>query len=357
MPYSFDLDCFAADYRQAREKFRHACSEPQSRLRTFDHPLASDRLPLATDVVWLGSEQASNVLVLISATHGVEGFCGSAAQVQWLRHERLTRPDCAVLLIHALNPYGFAHCRRVNEDNVDLNRNFVDFTAAPENAGYRTLAASLLPETRDGLAATDRALADYRRQHGQSSLEQAVSGGQYRFPDGLFYGGDRPSWSRRLIETLIADYRLAERSRLAVVDIHSGLGPYGYGELICDHPPASSGTALAKRWFGDSVTEPACGTSTSVPKHGLLDYAWYPTIGDNGCYVTLEFGTYSVDQMFSVLQEENYCWHRAVPAEEKSAARRRLRDYFYPAKRDWQEMVLFRCAQVIEQALQGLSDE
>ncbi|WP_031435195.1 DUF2817 domain-containing protein [Methylomarinum vadi] len=357
MPYAFDLDCFATDYRHAREKFRHACKHPEGKLRTFNHPLSSERLPLATDAYWLGPEQAANVLVVISATHGVEGFCGAAAQAQWLRHESLVQPDSAVLLIHALNPFGFAHCRRVNEDNVDLNRNFVDFGQPPDNRGYRQLADALLPESPGAAASGKQILETYRRQHGQSALEQAISGGQYQFADGLFYGGERPSWSRRVIETIIADYRLAERRRLTVIDIHSGLGPYGYGEIICDHPPASNSTRLAKRWFGDSVTEPARGTSTSVPKYGLLDYAWYPAIGDRGCYVTLEFGTYSVAEMFAALQQENVCWHKNVGQDEQNAARQRLRDYFYPAKRDWQEMVLFRCAQVIEQAMQGLAND
>lgn len=355
MLFNYDLDCFAENYSDARDKFLSACNKLNGRLRSFDHPLSSEELALATDVFWLGPEQADNVLVLISATHGVEGFCGSAAQVQWLRHDALPPDNSAVLLIHALNPFGFAHGRRVNEDNVDLNRNFIDFDAVPNNPGYDQLASALLPESLDDLVKTDKALVKFRDQHGQNALEQAISGGQYQYADGLFYGGDRPSWSQRVIELIIADYKLTARQRLAVIDIHSGLGPYGYGEIICDHPPASASTHLAKLWFGDSVTEPACGTSTSVPKHGLLDYAWYPVIGDSGCYVTLEFGTYSVEQMFAVLLEENLCWHKDLPESQKAVIRERLREYFYPAKPDWQQMILFRSAQVIAQALQGFS--
>ena len=154
---------------------------------------------------------------------------------------------------------------------------------------------------------------------------------------------------------------MTRRSCVAVVDIHSGLGPYGYGEIISDHPPASSGAAMAKRWFGDSVTEPACGTSTSVPKAGLLDYAWHAAFGDRGCYVTLEFGTYTVDEMFEVLREENYYTQHdrrvGIEATTLQAVRRRLRDYFFPDKDDWKEMILFRSAQVLCQALEGLRRE
>jgi uncharacterized protein DUF2817 len=355
MPIDFDLDCFAADYSTARHKFVEACAASSGQLRSFFHPLSSPTLELATECYWVGPEDADNVLVIISATHGVEGFCGSAAQIQWLRQNPRLPDSTALLLIHALNPYGFAHCRRVNEDNVDLNRNFIDFSHPPVNPGYRELATALTPTSRNELATSRKVLDNYAQCHNQSALELAVSGGQYDFADGLFYGGKQPSWSNHLIHTVFNDYRLNNKHRLAVIDIHSGLGPYGYGEIICDHPPGSASTLLAKDWFGDSVTEPACGTSTSVPKYGLLDYAWHPIIADRGCYVTLEFGTYPVTALFAVLQEENFCRHRAVSATEQAAAQQAMRDYFYPAKQDWQEMILFRSQQVISQALKGIA--
>ncbi len=354
LAFNYDLSCFSDNYQQARAKFQQAAQALSGQWRSYTHPLSDERQPLSTDLFWLGSELAENVLVLISATHGVEGYCGSAAQVQYLRYQTAIPSNTAVLLIHALNPFGFQQGRRVNEDNVDLNRNFIDFKQVPVNSGYSCLAGALSPANADELSLGEKVLCEYRQQHGQSAYEQAVSGGQYDFSNGLFYGGAQPSWSRQIIEKIKADFRLAERRRLTVIDFHSGLGPYGYGEIICDHPAGSKNTALAKKWFGDSVTEPVCGNSSSVPKFGLLDYAWYPAIGDKGCFVTLEFGTYSVAEMLRVLREENFYWHQPVDSTEKRYAQQRLRDYFYPAKKDWQEMILFRSAQVIAQALQGI---
>ncbi|MDO8844921.1 MAG: M14 family metallopeptidase [Methylicorpusculum sp.] len=362
MPVDYDIASFGQDYWQARDKFLIACRLLPGRLTTLLHPLHCEDQPLATDLFWLGDEKAENVLVIISATHGVEGFCGSAAQVNWLRHEVL--PDkVAVLFIHALNPFGFAHLRRVNEDNIDLNRNFIDFNQVPVNEGYRALADVLLPSGWDESSFSDcqQALAEFRNKHGQRKTEEAVSGGQYHYPGGLFYGGKAPSWSRHNIEQLIQDYQLTDRKKVAVVDIHSGLGPYGYGEIICDHPPHTPGAARARRWFGDSVTEPALGTSTSVPKSGLLDYAWQQALGDKVCYVTLEFGTYALEEMFEVLREENYVWQKEGASKSLSNAikrvQQRLRGYFYPDKTDWKEMVLFRSSQVLAQALRGLQEQ
>ncbi|MGR9116743.1 MAG: DUF2817 domain-containing protein, partial [Gammaproteobacteria bacterium] len=146
MPIKYDIDTFAGTYFEAREKFLSACSALPGKLKQFQHPSECyENRALSTDVFWLGPKQADKVLVAISATHGVEGFCGSASQVNWLRHEAMPDDDIALLFIHALNPYGFAHLRRVNEDNIDLNRNFIDFSKVPVNEGYRELASALLP--------------------------------------------------------------------------------------------------------------------------------------------------------------------------------------------------------------------
>ena len=51
-----------------------------------------------------------------------------------------------LVFVHALNPYGFSWVRRVNEDNVDLNRNFPDWSQPlPTNDGYAELADILVP--------------------------------------------------------------------------------------------------------------------------------------------------------------------------------------------------------------------
>ena len=54
--------------------------------------------------------------------------------------------DVALVFIHAVNPYGFSQLRRVNEDNVDLNRNFRDFSHPPaRNAAYAEVHAMMVP--------------------------------------------------------------------------------------------------------------------------------------------------------------------------------------------------------------------
>lgn len=354
--------CYADDYIGAHNSFKqHVCDRHEnSRYREFVYrekgPLGEK---LLTSVAWLGRADASKVLVIQSATHGVEGFAGSAIQVDnlehWQSHELPN--DMAVLYIHAINPYGFAWLRRVNEQGIDLNRNFVDFNKAlPDNPGYRELALALLPETEQAWSAADNTLETYRQQHGQVKLEEAISAGQYEFANGLFYGGQAASQSRLYMEAIFAEFELAKRQQVAVIDIHTGLGPFAYGEIICDHAPGSKAVAWAKRVYGQSVTEPAMGTSSSVVKQGLIDYFWQQRLTDRVCFVTLEFGTYSVARMFDVLRQDHFLhcqvvnWNEAHTQQVKQA----MREQFYPATADWQEMVLLRGRQVISQAIQGL---
>ncbi len=355
--------CFSPHYAQAQDRFRKAAlayledSQYQEVVQSDYQGPQGEKLALAWN--WRGPSDASHVLVTQSATHGVEGFAGSAIQVDHLLTTggQILPADVAILHIHAVNPWGFAWLRRVNEEGVDLNRNFVDFTSSlPKNALYSQVADVIVPRSLEELAASEQEIYQVSEHMGRAEFEAALTEGQYTHPNGLFYGGTKPSWSRTQVEGLIDRLDLKRRKRLAVVDIHTGLGPYGYGEIICDHAPDSEGAILARRWYGDSVTEPALGTSSSPPKHGLIDYGWQRMLGDRVCFVTLEFGTYPLLELFTALRQDHVIHRETIewnnPVVQKVKAR--IRRQFYPDKRDWQEMILFRGRQVLAQAIDGL---
>lgn len=354
---------FPADYASGRAAFLAAAKAAGATIESIPHPLTGPLgEALATDTAWLGPADAPQLLVLASATHGVEGFCGSGIQVDALRGGLADAlpPQTAALLIHAQNPHGFAWLRRVTEDGVDLNRNVVDFAAPlPENPDYDTLAEAIVPPSLDApvVAAADRVLTAYAEAHGAIALQAAVTAGQYRHPTGLFYGGSGPTWSRRTLEHLLARHRIADRQAVAVLDLHTGLGPYGYGEPICDHPPDTAAAARARAWFGASVTEPALGTSTSHAKTGFVDFAWH-ACGDHVTFLTLEFGTFPPPEMIRVLRADHVLHRAGLPdwtAPEVQQAKAALRHHFYPDAPDWKEMILWRSRQVTRQALAGLA--
>src|SRR5437879_2714417 len=112
---------FAQSYAEARDKFLAA---GQARgARRFRHVHSSERgaqgEELSIDLLQIGDDRAPGLLLLTSGTHGVEGFCGSGCQVALLHDEAflaaVERLGVSVLMLHALNPYGFSHLRRTNE--------------------------------------------------------------------------------------------------------------------------------------------------------------------------------------------------------------------------------------------------
>lgn len=336
-------------------------------IREFPAPgKTPDGQPLFTQSTWLGPADAPAVVVLIAGTHGIEGYAGTGVQCDlWrlLAAGQLALPaGVALLAINGLNPWGYAWNRRCDGEGIDVNRNFVDFNQPlPANPGYDELREAFFV---DDPAESAQRLKAFRSTYGQTAYEIAVSGGQFTDPLGPFYGGNGNSHSRRVIETLMADYSLQQR-RLAVIDVHTGLGPYGHGEIICDHPATSPGALAAKHWYGPSCTLPEQGESSSVPKLGLLDYAWHRIMGDDSCFVTLEFGTLGTDSLFNILLEENRGWARrgtaVMPTETMSEQERltlaaRMAAHFFPADSLWRETVLFRARQVITQAFNALGE-
>jgi hypothetical protein len=353
---------FAADYGAARARFLAAAGTAGAKLHAYRNP---GRGPageeLTTDVAWLGPAEAERVLVTISATHGVEGFCGSGVQVGWFGSGlwREMPAGTALLQIHAINPHGFAWLRRVTEDNVDLNRNFVDHGKPyPVNPGYEELHEAICPrDWTDAVIAQTRAVFEaYVAQHGVRGLQSAISGGQYRHADGLFFGGHAEAWSRRTLLDIFAT-RLNRARHVAVIDYHTGLGPRGYGERICMHAPDSTSLTRAGQWYDGDITSPALGSSASVELFGVnltAMEAALPHARMTG--VALEYGTQPTEQVKLALRADNWLHaHGEVASSKGRAIKGQLREAFYQDADDWKEMIWARAVETQRLAFAGLA--
>ncbi len=357
-----DLSVFSREYEEARDKFLAAARRAGASVAQWPHPQRGPRgEALATDTAWLGPTDATRVLVLISATHGIEGYAGSGPQIDLLRGpvRELLPARTAVLLMHAVNPWGFAWSRRVTEENVDLNRNWVDFgLPLPANPGYERLREHYNPSALDEatLARAEAAIAAYRAAHGLHAERVARSTGQYVDAQGIFYGGREPTWARRTSEAILAQH-LGPARTVAIVDLHTGLGPYGYGEPICNHAPGSVRVQRARDWWGPSVTEPLLGTSASQEKTGLSEFGYERALAHADiAFVALEFGTWGPPHGEHALRDDAWLWQHGDPRAPAAAPiRQALRHFFYPEREDWKEMVLWRSRQVVQQALAGLA--
>ena len=355
---------FSETYSEAREKFINAASRKRLKLSAYENPnLGPLGEKLSCDVASSGSVNADKTVVIISGTHGVEGFCGSGCQIDWLEcwNPTLKSEKTAVLFIHAINPYGFAWCRRVTEEGCDLNRNFLDFSQPlPQNVGHDELVNAFVPDNLDieSMLKAENLIKNYRETHGELAFQKARKSGQYKHAHSMFFGGFGPTWARRTLEKIINDYELASKRFCAVIDFHTGLGPFGYGEPISGHKPNTKGSEWVSHVYGESVGIPEQGTSSSIPLNGTSRDLWDRTLGENYAYVALEYGTYSQERSRAALREDHWL-HNQGPVDwscpETTKIKQELKKHYYPATPDWLEMVLQRSRQVLRQATDAIN--
>ena len=349
----------SANYIDAREAFLAECTARNARMTTFVHPSTGlDGEELAIDVAEIGPEDATALVVIVSATHGVEGYAGSALQTRWMS-ERLDQlpPGMAMVMVHALNPYGMSWVRRVNEDNVDLNRNFIGFDGGPpRNTAYDELAADLVPtdwSAESQQASTDRLIARAGAM-GAREFQTAVSGGQYHHPTGIFYGGVGPVWSRRWLEQWFAD-RMANVERVALIDLHTGLGPWAYGELISSDSATSPAYQRATKWWGE-VMSMIDGEGVSA----VLSGDWLAAASEFAPHVELtsvaiEYGTVDIFRVMQALRADSWLHAHGDPkGPDAAAVRAAVRAAFADDDPGWLAALWPRFESVVDAALQHL---
>ena len=353
-------DYFAGSYSEAREKFLEAGADARASIESFRHPRARgpDGQRLWIDIARLGPADAAKAFVIMSGVHGVEGFCGSGVQVGCLReriHEQL--PDGAFILIHAVNPFGFAHLRRVNEENVDVNRNFVDHACLPPNPEYGELHALLVPADWGGPAhdRANREIGARLAAEGLSRLQSVLQLGQHDYPDGLFYGGNSPAWSHLSLRSMVRKYLIGQR-HVALVDLHSGLGPSGRCEPIFRGRDAAGGFERARRWYGDILKAPDDEACVSKRIRGNVESLFDAELPRTELTaITLEFGTVSAMQVFEALRADNWIAARGSPSEALTRRiKSEIRDAFYCDSVEWKEAVWSCGREILVAGIHGL---
>jgi len=337
-------DYFPADYFAARGAFHaHAAGAELG-----GYPISAtgpNGEALSLDSAYLGNPAPRRLVVITSGVHGVEGYAGSALQQLWLAEFAGPLPaDTGVLLVHALNPYGFAHGRRVNEHNVDLNRNALAAFPGPANPAYRSLDPWLNPPSQQPRPDDFvwRALPLLLR-HGRAALAQAIAAGQYEFPQGLFYGGREREPSLAIFAGLLAAPRFAGVQRAWHLDLHTGLGRYGRYQLLIEEPPATREFETLTRGFGaESVKSDHAAHATHYSAHGILPALTRQAFPDSHTLAaTVEFGTLGPATLLRLLRAENRVHHYGAHRSGDAARiRATLRDALAPRDPAWRAAVI-----------------
>jgi len=340
---------FSNNYSTAREKFLAATRKLGWTLARY----VCDQLPdvadglLSCDVA-ISSHQgpAEFALIVSSGLHGVEGFFGSAVQHAWLQQhaEAAEKKSVRMIFIHALNPYGFAQLRRCDAENVDANRNFVlDPTGYHgHHALYEQLDSFLNPARPPSRIEPFLLKALFLiRRFGRHNLQQAVAEGQYDFPKGLFYGGQHPCWTRRMLEEHLAEW-IGESSTVVHIDYHTGLGNWGSHQLLVDYTPAAN----QRKWINDhlgrhelkELSDPKAAYSS---QGGLGAWCQHRYPSRQYIYLCAEFGTYSATSVLQALRQENQAHHWAQPDDPRTRhAKQQLLNAFCPTSEKWRRHVL-----------------
>ena len=351
---------FAATFSDARARFLRACIDAGASVSSHDHPMQGPAGELlSADVARIGPRECEHVVFVTSATHGIEGYCGSGIQIGLL-----TDPDrpvvqgpVAMVLIHALNPYGFAWTRRVNEDNVDLNRNFVDHDNAdyPENDLFEVVAEAMIPRhwSEADIAQADAAIEAAKLRYGEVDIRKAMHKGQYRHPHNMAFGGNHATWSNRLLYDVCQKHLAGARTG-TLVDLHSGLGPYGYGELMTPSKPGEAVFDLFHDWYGDQVHSTTAGASSYAGSRGSILAGFRPAPdGVRWAAVGLEFGTRERSQVTTAVRADHWLHvHGDLESEQGRDIKRRIRDAFYVEEQPWKEKVWQRGREVVATALE-----
>lgn len=379
---------FSADYGTARDRFRQAVSRlgfaVESHVIAAPGPRGE---ALSIDAATLGSPRCRRALILSSGLHGVEGFFGSAAQLAWLASlasATALPKDVRVVVVHALNPFGFAWLRRWNENNVDLNRNFLrDRTfihgthyresleaynrlfsflnpARPPSslepyalkAAWHVLAAGhsvrkRLPPGQRHSSLALKAIGEL----GLAELQRTLVVGQYHCQNGLFYGGDGPEESTAWLQERLPVWVSGAELTLHL-DFHTGLGKWADGKLFIADRKASPRARWVTEQFGDELVEAAESPVAYIPNGSIARY--FRDHIAHGVYhgLTAEFGTYKGIRVLGALRAENQAHFHADPDSPAYRwAKRQVREAFAPASADWRQAVIARALTIVARAI------
>ncbi len=338
-------DNFPRDYVSARKLFLSRATSQGADLSSYAiKARGPNNEQLTIDIAWFGTKNPDEVLLHISGTHGVEAFAGSAIQSEILKSPVTPPENKAIIFIHGLNPYGMAHLRRVNESNADLNRNFVlnpsGFSGAPES--YRKIESFLNPNSAPTKITAFIPLTLYNiYQHGFTTLKQAIAGGQYEYPKGIYYGGSKMEESLVFLKEWMETH-LSSVKKLHVIEVHTGLSEYGkdvlFWPLSKDHPRTKAYEAA----LGESLDSDAPDEGAGFKTPGDLQNAApevLPAVEVN--WVLEEFGTYGPVRMLWALRDEN-SYHHYGKADVSHWSKTNLQNAFCPPDKEWEQLILTR---------------
>ena len=199
------------------------------------------------------------------------------------------------------------------------------------------------------------AIAALNDRYGEVPVRKAMHKGQYRHPDSIHYGGNKATWSNRTLGRICSEF-LGKARRGVMIDVHTGLGPYGYGELMTPSKPGEAVYDLLFDWYGEQVHSTTAGASDYAGSKGSILAGFKPAVaGLEWAAVGLEYGTREREHMRRCMLANTWLHAYGDPDSDIGRAiKRDVKDASYPDEEKWKALVWERGREVVEIAMQRI---
>ena len=323
---------------------------------SYSHPI-DEGDGLFIDTFYLPAlQEQRNLIVLTTGVHGIEGYIGSVMLDVFFGevYPTLDANDTGILVIANVNPYGMKYMRRYNENNVDLNRNFIlDWEShdLSSNKEYPKVDRFLGPTGKIGNALWHEAgfylsLGKTAITEGADTISDALLTGQYEYPQGVYYGGTGDEASTVYLKDVFSRCLESGYENIVHIDIHSGYGPR-YNMVIFNSVYETMTEAESQAAFNyapiiayDSESFYATTGDTTDFFYRLAD----STGSEKGLFSTcFEFGTIG-DSFFDTILSLKYTvdenrnhWYPTSNKTSAEIVRQNYLELFYPTETQWRE--------------------
>lgn len=347
-------DSFYTTYEEIRTHLQELTTELGVEISS--HPI-DENDGLYIDSFYLpATEDQTNLIIFTTGVHGMEGFIGATMLDVFFNeiYSTLDTTDTGVLVVANVNPYGMKHYRRYNENNVDLNRNFIldwDTFDLSSNKEYPEVDTFLGPTGKIGnglwhevsfyLSLAKTAITD-----GADTISDALLTGQYEYPQGVYYGGNGDEASTVYLKDVFSRCLDSDYENIIHIDLHSGYGPR-YNMTIFNSVYESMNEAESRKAFGyDHIiahdSESFYATTGDTPDffYRLAEQKRAHADLYSTCF---EFGTIG-DAFFDTILSLKYTidenrnhWYPTDNATSAEIVRQNYLELFYPTETAWRE--------------------
>ncbi|MCZ8342887.1 MAG: M14 family metallopeptidase [Leptospira sp.] len=365
---------FKSSYSEAQAEFLERCKKLKEKFpfsKEYSIHLEAIDRDIPIFVLKKTEKQSTKLILVSSGVHGVEGYYGSAMQSlvmdEYLSGKISVQSD--TMFIHAINPFGFENGRRVNENNIDLNRNFFfkreKIHKKEKNKGYKKLSSFFMPKFPFTFWGIEYLIFSLRFggilfRYGVRKFTDALVNGQFQYKKGIYYGGKKPEPVVKKLKNFFLTH-IADYSKIILFDLHTGHGEKNKLVLIQNSLPGSlEDQNIASIVSGLPLLRPDSSTSFYRTAGDFTDYLERIFPGHNGLFpLTVEMGTLGNLDFWGALRgtflmiAENRIYHRGSWFQSsRNKVNQKFLQYFYPKDRQWMRSAYLRTKVTIKTLIQ-----